>query len=42
MASQWQNFLANLGAWQGTFTSISPTGTVLKDTPSLLSLEAAE
>jgi len=42
MASQWQIFLANLGAWQGSFTSISPTGTVLKDTPSLLSLEAAE
>jgi len=42
MASHWQNFLANLGAWQGSFTSISPTGTVLKDTPSLLSLEAAE
>lgn len=42
MASQWQNFLANLGAWQGSFTGLSPTGTVLKDTPSLLSLEAGE
>lgn len=42
MASQWQNFLHNLGAWQGSFTGISPTGTVLKDTPSLLSLEVGE
>lgn len=42
MASQWQNFLHNLGAWQGSFTGISPSGAVLKDTPSLLSLEAGE
>ncbi|WP_094560298.1 DUF3598 family protein [Synechococcus sp. 8F6] len=42
MASQWQNFLANLGAWQGSFTGISPTGTELKTTLSLLSLEAGE
>jgi hypothetical protein len=42
MASQWQNFLLNLGAWQGSFTGISPTGAVLKDTPSLLTLEASE
>ena len=42
MASQWQNFLLNLGAWQGSFTGISPTGAVLKDTPSLLTLEAGE
>ena len=42
MASQWQNFLLNLGAWQGSFTGISPTGAVLKDTLSLLTLEAGE
>ena len=42
MASQWQNFLLNLGAWQGSFTGISPTGAVLKDTPSLLTLEAGD
>jgi len=42
MASQWQNFLQNLGAWRGSFTGISPTGALLKDTPSLLTLEAGE
>lgn len=42
MASQWQNFLQNLGAWSGSFTGISPSGTVLKDTPSLLTLAAGE
>ena len=42
MATQWQNFLANLGAWEGSFTGISPTGAVLQDTPSLLTLEAGE
>ncbi len=42
MGSQWRNFLQNLGAWRGSFTAISPAGAVLKDTPSLLTLEAGE
>lgn len=42
MASQWLNFLQNLGAWRGSFTGISPGGEVLSDTPSLLTLEAGE
>lgn len=42
MGSQWRNFLQNLGAWRGSFTGISPSGAVLKDTPSLLTLEAGE
>ena len=37
MSSQWQNFLQNLGEWRGSFTGISPSGAVLKDTPSLQS-----
>jgi hypothetical protein len=42
MASQWHNFLQNLGTWRGSFTGISPSGAVLKDTPSLLTLEPGE
>ncbi|QVL54186.1 MAG: DUF3598 family protein [Cyanobium sp. M30B3] len=42
MASQWQNFLRNQGEWQGSFTSLSPAGELLSQTPSLLSLESAE
>lgn len=42
MASQWQHFLENLGAWRGSFTAISPSGAVLSDVPSLLSLEPGE
>ena len=42
MASQWQNFLHNLGTWRGSFTGISPDGAVLKDTPSLLTLAPGE
>ncbi|MHC5672034.1 DUF3598 family protein [Nostoc sp.] len=39
MKSQWECFLQNLGVWQGSFTNFSPQGTLLKDTPSCLSLE---
>lgn len=39
MASQWDNFLRNLGDWRGSFTSFSPRGEELESTPSLLSLE---
>lgn len=39
MSQQWDNFLKNLGVWEGTFTKFSPLGEQLEDTPSILSLE---
>ncbi|MGL5063599.1 MAG: DUF3598 family protein [Microcoleus sp.] len=39
MTSQWENFLKNLGEWHGSFTQLSPRGEILKDTPSIISLE---
>lgn len=39
LASQWDNFLLNLGVWQGSFTQISPQGEIKKDTPTVVSLE---
>lgn len=39
MDDQWQNFLRNLGAWQGTFTGLSTTGEPRESTASLLTLE---
>jgi hypothetical protein len=36
--SQWDCLLKNLGVWQGSFTQLSPTGQVLADVPSLVSL----
>lgn len=42
MGTQWENFLKNLGEWEGSFDQISPTGEVLKSTPSLLTLEGLE
>ena len=39
MVSQWENFLQNLGEWHGSFTQLSPRGEVVKDTPSIISLE---
>ncbi|MFB8791279.1 MAG: DUF3598 family protein [Potamolinea sp.] len=40
MPSQWEYLLQNLGEWQGSFTHLSPQGEQLKDTPSVVSLEA--
>jgi hypothetical protein len=40
MASNWENFLKNLGEWRGSFTKISPDGEILDSTPSILNLEA--
>lgn len=37
--SQWKNLLCNLGAWQGSFTRLSPQGVVLEDIPSMVTLE---
>lgn len=42
MASQWLNFLRNLGEWRGTFTSVDTAGELGESTPSILSLESAE
>ncbi len=39
MENNWGNFLKNLGEWQGTFTSVSLEGELLKSTPSILNLE---
>lgn len=40
MASQWQNFLRNLGEWRGSFASLDGDGAVVETTPSILSLDA--
>jgi hypothetical protein len=42
MASQWQNFQRNLGAWRGSFTNLDALGNVLDSTASLLTLTSAE
>lgn len=39
MDQNWQNFLHNLGVWEGSFTSISADGEELESTPSILELE---
>jgi hypothetical protein len=39
MKSQWECLLKNLGAWQGSFTRLSPQGTLLEDIPSIVSFE---
>jgi hypothetical protein len=41
-SSQWDNFLQNLGAWEGSFASLDANGRVLDTTPSLLCLEKGE
>ena len=42
MAGQWDNFLRNLGTWEGSFTSIDADGRVLESTPSVLGLVRGE
>lgn len=42
MGTQWENFLQNLGEWEGSFTRLSPTGILLEETPSRLSLEGLD
>lgn len=41
MASQWQNFLCNLGEWRGSFTAIAADGSIGESSPSVLTLESA-
>jgi hypothetical protein len=40
--NQWENFLKNLGEWQGSFTTVSLKGELLESTPSILTLEGLE
>jgi hypothetical protein len=42
MENNWENFLKNLGEWQGSFTQVSLDGELLSSTPSILSLEQLE
>ncbi len=39
LRSQWDCLLQNLGQWQGSFTSFSPGGELLEDTPTVVSLQ---
>ncbi|MFN9630239.1 MAG: DUF3598 family protein [Cyanobacteriota bacterium] len=38
MASQWQNFLRNLGEWRGSFATIDAAGAMGEVSPSILTL----
>lgn len=42
MKSQWECLLQNLGAWQGSFTRLSPEGVLLEDTPTIVSFEGLD
>ena len=42
MESNWDNFLKNLGEWQGSFTRVSITGELQDSTPSILNLTGLE
>lgn len=42
MASQWQNFLQNLGEWRGSFATLDATGALVSLSPSILTLHSAE
>jgi hypothetical protein len=42
MGNNWENFLKNLGEWQGSFTKVSLDGELLNSTPSIISLEGLD
>ena len=42
MGSQWENFLANLGEWRGSFTALNANGEIGESTASILTLERGE
>jgi hypothetical protein len=42
MENNWENFLKNLGEWQGSFTNVSIEGELLESTTSILDLEGLE
>jgi hypothetical protein len=37
--SQWECLLKNLGEWRGSFSRLSPTGEIIEDIPTIVSLE---
>lgn len=37
--SQWERLLENAGTWVGSFTQVSPQGTILADVPSVVALK---
>ncbi|MBW4522385.1 MAG: DUF3598 family protein [Scytolyngbya sp. HA4215-MV1] len=39
MLAQWDCLLKNLGEWHGSFSRLSPQGTLLEDTPTIVSFE---
>lgn len=42
MLTQWESLLKNLGEWQGSFTRLSPSGEIIEDTATVVSLEGLE
>ncbi|NJR39420.1 MAG: DUF3598 family protein [Leptolyngbyaceae cyanobacterium CSU_1_4] len=42
LTSQWDNLLCNVGAWEGSFTSLSSRGEIQADTPTLVTLEGLD
>lgn len=42
MGTNWENFLKNLGEWQGSFVQVSLDGELLDSAPSILCLEGLE
>jgi hypothetical protein len=42
MGSQWENFLANLGEWRGSFTALNAEGEQGESTASVLTLEQGQ
>lgn len=38
MASQWENFLKNLGNWRGSFAGVNLDGEITTEVPSILTL----
>jgi hypothetical protein len=42
METNWDNFLKNLGEWQGSFANVSIEGELLDSTPSILNLDGLE
>lgn len=42
MKSQWECVLENLGAWEGSFTRLSPQGEIEADIPSLITLTGVD
>jgi hypothetical protein len=39
MKSQWECVLENIGEWVGSFTTVTPTGELIEDIPSIITLE---